>query len=234
VSQQRVTVLIPRREDGARRDEIWSYVKSRWAGWDLHEGHHTDGPFNRSAAINQASRSAGDWDVAVIADSDSFVGEDQLQVAIDGCWSDGRMWLAYTEYGYLDWPMSDRIMAGYTGDWLPGVEFTMTNTCSSMVVVRRDVWNQCRGFDEGFRGWGFEDIAFSHSAQTFGGGLSRAPGRCWHLKHLPSIERSPQQDTVNRLRAERYHAVAYDKPAMRALIDELRADDPSAVGQDGP
>lgn len=218
----KVAVLVPRRADGGRRDQVWDYIRAtRWDGYDLFEGHDDGEWFNRSAAINRAAKAAGDWDVAVIADADSFVGHEQLDVAIDGCLTYGKFWLGYSVFHYLTRDMSDRIMDGYVGDWEPGVRFTMHGTCSSMVIVRRDIWEQAHGFDEFFVGWGWEDVAFSHMAQTFGGGLARASGPCWHLWHPPSQERSPENDERLKARAERYHQAHGDTRAMTALLDEL-------------
>lgn len=219
----RVAVLVPRRDDGGRRDEVWRWVRDRWrsAGYEPVEGHDDAPAFNRSRAINRAAADAGDWDIAVIADSDSFVGWDQLDAGILGCARDGRMWLPYDRFSYLGRVMSDNIMRGHNGEWEPGVEWTLVGTCSSQVIVRRDVWDQCRGFDEGFQSWGMEDVAFSHAAQTFGGGLARVAGEVWHLWHPPSVERHAHSWEMKLARAERYHVAAYDRVAMRALVDEL-------------
>lgn len=216
-------VLVPRRSDGGRRDAVWDYVRQNRVphGWPIVEGHDPAPVFNRSRAINRAAADAGDWDIAVIADADSFVGPDQLTTAVEGCRADGRMWLAYDRFCYLGRLMSDQIMSGYTGDWHPGIEWTLHGTCSSMVVVRRDVWDATGGFDEGFESWGMEDVAFSHAAQTFGGGLARAEGTCWHLWHPPSIERDAHPWDQKVERAERYHAAAYDRDAMTALLADL-------------
>lgn len=218
----RVVVLVPRRADNGRRDQVWQYVKTRWLtehpDWPIYTGHHDEGPFNRSAAINQAARAAGEWDIAVIADSDSFVGAPQIDAAVKGCADNGQMWLAYDRFCYLNRKMSDSIMQGFQGAWEPGVEWWLPGTCSSMVVVRRDVWDQIGGFDEGFVGWGGEDVAFSHAAQTFGEGLSRVPGALWHLHH-PTAAHANHDDWAPRI--EKYHRASYDKKKMRQLLDTL-------------
>lgn len=225
----RVVVLIPRRADTGRRDQVWTWVKNRWGeevDWPVYEGHD-DGPgkFNRSLAINRASEKAGAWDVAVVADSDTFCGTDQLKEAVKGATeSDCGFWLAYDRYMYLTRKMSDEIMTGFQGCWEDGVEWSMTGTCSSMVVVRRSLWDEVQGFDPGFVGWGFEDVAFSHACQTFGGGLQRTPGPVWHLWHPSSPEnshRSPEWH-ANRDRMLRYGEVSYDQPKMRKLLAEIR------------
>jgi hypothetical protein len=222
----RAVVLVPRRSDGARRDKVWDWVRGRWQrehpSYTIYEGHHTEGKFNRSYAINCAAQAAGEWDVAIIADADTFCGPAQITDAVQGATTSGvEFWLAYDTYAYLSRAMSDQVMTGFLGNWYDGVEFTMTGTCSSMVVVTRRLWDEVGGFDPGFVGWGFEDVAFSHACQTFGGGLKRTPGHAWHLHHPSSPEnshRSPEW-TANRNRMIRYGDASYDRDAMRALID---------------
>lgn len=222
----RVAVLVPRRPDNGPRDEVWEWVKARWGHehptWHVIEGDHLDGMFNRAAAINHAARSA-DWDTAVIADADTFVAPAQIEAAVEGCQTDCEFWLAYDSFHYLGRSMSRKIMAGFDGWWKS--EFSMTNTCSSMVAVTRRLWDRVGGFDEGFVGWGFEDVAFSNACQTFGGGLRRVPGEAWHLWHPVSMENnhhSPEWN-ANRQRALRYGEAIYKPDAMDALLTELAA-----------
>jgi hypothetical protein len=220
-----VVVLVPRRADGGRRDQIWEYVRSRWTAehpaWRIVEGHHDEGLFNRSAAINAAAADAGDFDVAIIADSDSFVSAAQIDAAVARAVETGQMTLAYDRFTYLTHDMSNAVMAGFDGNWWTGSEWSMTGTCSSMVVVTRKLWDQVGGFDEGFVGWGAEDVGFSLAAQTFGSGLQRVPGDVWHLWHV-TADRDSSNPWAERL--ERYKPVAYDKPKMRALLKKLRAE----------
>jgi hypothetical protein len=222
-----VVALVPRRADGGRRDLVWRWVRARWErdhpDWPVYEGHHNDGPFNRSAAINRAAEAAGEWDVAVIIDADTFTPQAQVRRAVGVCSRRQRIGFAYHEYRYLDRAMSDLIMGGYEGDWHPGVEFTLTNSCSSCVVVPHRLWEQVGGFDEGFEGWGFEDVAFSLACQALGRGMDRTRGDVWHLHHRPSPEnshRSPEWQ-ANRARHLLYGDCDYDADKMRALLVEL-------------
>lgn len=222
----KVVVLVPRRADNGRRDDVWSYVRSRWADeqptFKVVEGLHDDGgPFNRSKAINAAAKKAGKWDVAIIADSDSFVGPPQIEAAVETAARTGQMTLAYDRFCYLNFEMSNQIMAGFNGNWYAGVEWTMPGTCSSMVVVPRKVWDQAEGFDEGFVGWGGDDIGASHKFQTFGNGLQRIPGEVWHLWHPPAVH--ADNDTWVP-RCERYAKASYNPDAMRALMADLKAE----------
>lgn len=222
-----VVVLVPRRsDDGGYRDRAWDWLALRWRhehpDWTVVEGHHVQGPFNRAKAINQAARSAGDWDTAVIADADTFTDPDQLRAAVDVA-ANGRITFAFDQYCYLSRDGSQAIQDGFRGSWEPFVEWTMAGTCSSMVVVNRRLWDEAGGFDEGFIGWGFEDIQFSISCQTYGGGTNRIPGRVWHLWHPPSNENNHRLPNWRKAlaRMKRYEAVDYDPDRLRALQDEL-------------
>jgi GT2 family glycosyltransferase len=222
----RLVALVPRRADGGRRDELWRYVEQRWH--DEHpeitifEGHHDHGSFNRSAALNEAAAAAGDWDLAVIMDADSFVGPRQLQRGVMEAVSSGQVVFPHEQFSYLSRKMSDRIMAGYRGDWSAGIEWELASTCSSCVIVRRDLWDEVGGFDEGFIGWGMEDVAFSLACQALRAGCQRLPGRVWHLHHQPTTG-AHHEFTANVERMRRYEACDYRAGPMRELLNELHA-----------
>lgn len=221
----KVAVLVPRRSDGGRRDQLWEFCRNRWAelhpDWPVVEGHHDDGPFNRSAALNQAATAAGDWDVAIVADSDSFVSVGQAVAAAETAHRLRQVTFAFDRYCYLSRAMSNQIMAGFVGDWTPGVEFTMQGTYSSMVAIPRPLWDRCGGADEGFVGWGGEDVALSLMLQTYGNGLQRVHGDVWHLWHPPAPH---THDDHWPDRVERYSKASYDVAKMDALLAELRAE----------
>ena len=65
-------IIVPYRPDNGQRDKLWRHVKRRLTleqpTWSIVEGRSPDGPFNRSAAINDAA--GCDWDTAVITDAD--------------------------------------------------------------------------------------------------------------------------------------------------------------------
>lgn len=242
-----VVVLVPRRADGGRRDESWEWLAKRWESewpdFTVVIGEHDDGgPFNRSAALNAAASAAGDWTVAVIADADSFVGADQVRAAVNTAARTGLMTIAFTRFCYLSDEGSRRVMAGYVGSWERLIRHKFTGGCSSMVAVRRDLWDTVGGFDERFCGWGEEDVAFSIACQTFGprrpgvpdaedirATFHRLPGDCWHLWH-PTQPNADIHDratykqgagyAANRELGARYIAAAHDTVAMSALITE--------------
>ena len=221
----KIVVLVPRRADNGRRDALWAYCRSRWTAehpaWKIVEGHHDDGPFNRSAAINAAAIKAGKFDVAIIADSDSFAGPDQTDEAVALAASSGQMVIAFEWWNALNEAMSDAVMGGFNGHWETGMIASVQGTCSSMLAIPRALWDEVGGFDAGMVGWGAEDVAFWRACEALGGGTQRVAGTCWHLWHA-SADRP--HIGANIARMERYGAAANDPVAMRALLAELKAE----------
>ena len=76
---------------------------------------------------------------------------------------------------------------------------------SSVVVVSRKQWDIIGGFDEQFRGWGFEDTAFAAAAETFGG-IIRMDGEVIHFWHPTAA------------RGQARHAVVVDQLGTRTGI----------------
>lgn len=223
-----IPMLVPRRPDGGRRDQLWQFCRAWWA--DKHpdlkpvEGHHLDGPFNRSTAINQAADMAGDWDVALIADSDVLCDPDQIDAAVTAARATGRLTLPFNRYLAMREPMTTRVLAGYDGAWTPGPELTMATHVSSLLVVPRQLWDRVGGFDERFVGWGHDDVAFAAACRVLGGGIDRIAGDVFHLWHPHSPERRGNPWlTASADMAKRYHA-ATDPAAMRRLVDERHPD----------
>lgn len=222
-----VRVAVPRRSDDGRRDDLWKFCRNWWADnhptLEVVEGHHVEGPFNRAAAINRAAD--GSWDVLVVADGDVIADPQQVTGAVERAATTGRMTLAYTHYAALNQQMTDRVLAGYDGDWAPGAKLRMTTHVSSIVAVPRTLWDKVAGFDERFVGWGYEDLAFAAACRVLGGGLERISGTVWHLWHPDSPERNRKSSGMRAgagLSARYLWAV--DPTAMEALIAE-RVDD---------
>lgn len=232
----RIVMLVPRRSDGGIRDESWAWIRRHWARSlpevEIFEGTHDDGgPFNRSAAINAAAAEAGAWDVAVIADADSFVGRELAVAAINKAALSGLFVIGHSRLNHLTEEGSAKIIGGWQGNWEPLIRFSMYDGCSSFVAVARDVWDAVGGFDEGFVGWGEEDIAFSLACQTLaprrGGrssGVVRMTGDCWHLWHPVQDTNDPDAEgyLANVERRQRYVEAAGRPAVMAALIEELR------------
>lgn len=222
----RTVVLVPRRDGQPDRDKVWAWCRAEWSrrhpDWPIFEGHHTaaEGLFNRSAAINRAAALAGDWDVAVIIDSDVLVDPDQMREAVRAALNTGAMAQPFTVRYDLSRLGSERVMAGTTRDWRRMTARTYTDSVSCIIVVPRGLWNATGGFDEAFRGWGFEDNAYACAAVTMSGlPIHRVPGDLFHLWHptAPEGKRGTPSHARNKARAALYHAAIGDPDAIRRL-----------------
>lgn len=185
-----LVVIVPYRRDGGHRDRLWRRLRDTyWRGSPLLlVGEHTEGPFNRSAAINAAARS-GEWSTAVIADADTWVDRSQLLDAVVLAERSGRLVAAFDSVVELNRPTTEAIVCGdlslahtdsFTADRVRTADL---ETQSSMLVVTRALFDAVGGFDDRFAGWGGEDNAFWKACAIMAGDPYRVRGPAWHLWH---------------------------------------------------
>lgn len=224
----KVVILVPRRAGMADRDRLWAFCRTWWVNdfkdWEIHEGEGPEGPFCRSHAINEAAVKAGDWDVAVIIDSDVLLDPTAVRAAVDLAAATGGMTLAYHRRILLAKSSTERILNGNRGNWdlLDRETKARFDACSSAVVVTRQLWDDVGGFDERFIGWGWEDVAFRVACETVSGRpLVKIASTCWHLHHLVSSGNNRKEATfqANKELGDRYSAARFDGPAMTAVTE---------------
>jgi hypothetical protein len=205
----KVVFLVPRRKDDGPRDRIWAYCRARWERLfpdvEVVEGHHDDGAFNRSAAINRAAELAdegGPWDIGIVIDADVVLSESQVRAAIETAAETGRVTWAHRRWRGVREDATRRILddrrdlgAELDRDELDLiVERTNPLSWSCCIAMPRAVFDDLGGFDERFEGWGFEDMAFQ-SVICGLYGYERIPGDVVHLWHPRSEERITPGET---------------------------------------
>jgi len=249
----RAVFLVPRRDDGGHRDRLWAYCRDRWERLfpevTVYEGHHDDGPFNRSAAINRAAELAdadGHWDLGIVIDSDVVLSRSQVQAAIDRAAETGRVTWGHRRWRGIREDATARIIADrkHLGPELDRdaldliVERTNPLSWSCCIVMPRAVFDDMGGFDERFEGWGFEDMAFQ-SVICGLYGWERIEGDVVHLWHPRSEERivpgqprlTATREYVTNARLGRRYMVAlrrdhelHDRGDMPASEEERQRD----------
>lgn len=226
MSDPRVVILVPRREGFADRDRTWVWTKAWWAkrfpDIPIVEGHHNVGLFNRAAALNTASKTAGEWDVALVIDADVICDPQHVRDAVAMAAAQGRIVVPFTVRHNMNQRGSQRIMEGETGPWERWIAQNFHDQHSSVIAVPRTVWETVGGFDETFAGWGMEDTAFALAAETLVGPLIHMEGEVWHLWHptAPEGHVGTPSAIANRARGARYQAAKGDADAIRAIIAE--------------
>lgn len=223
-----VPILVPRRADHAGRDRIWNTIRETvWRNLGIVEGHHVGpGPFNRSAALNDAASQAGDWQTAVIADADSIVSHEQLWAAIGLAERTQRLVFAHSLWVNIDaHEVADFLDAGAV-EWRDD-RAVYHHTVSSMLAVPRSVWDAVGGFDEAFVGYGYEDNAFARACRVLTGDPLRIFGPVYHLAHddspRPRMSALAARDVcvaANRARWIKYKT-AKTPEQIRALREAL-------------
>lgn len=216
----RVTVAIPYRGGQVDRELAFDYTRD-YLGKLLPTADHivvdTDHkPFNRAAARNAAVRQAGSG-IVIVCDADSIPERDAIEAAIEAA-SDGCLHLPYTVFQGLSREHTLRVlMQDYP---LAGGKVDLVSTWSvgGCIVIDHDAYFDAGGQDEGFVGWGGEDVAFFHACETLLGPHTRHDGTLFGLWHPSEMnKRSPQYRKMAQ-RQNRYRAARGNPDAMRELI----------------
>lgn len=212
----RAVILIPRRAGIRERDEAWAWCRARLEAtvpeFAIYEGHHDDGPFNRSAALNLAGRLAdedGRWDCAIVMDADVIISAAQIRAAVTTASRTEKVTWAFGWWAGMERRATAELLSGKrdpdeliaevdalyrAGTPNPRGHVPVPNpipdafekinpvSWSCCFVVPRAAWERLGGFDERFAGWGFEDMAFQSAACGLIG-WERLPGAVLHLWH---------------------------------------------------
>ena len=195
------------------RDRNWAYARRCWNdyGFDPVTAAGTLGLYQ---ARNQAADQAGDWDVAIFADSDIILGSSrQAHTAIEVAAETGEYVSCYDGFVYLDRQQTRVFTDGHTIHH-PAVHHGLWVGC---FAVRRDTWELLGGMDERFAGRKGQDVCFLHAAGTVAG-KRRIPGLVYHLWHpRPAVEQEGAPDLWAA-----YKGATGDKFAMMRLLFEAR------------
>lgn len=223
-----VVVLVPYRSDGGRRDELWEFtlgwLMKHHDSWAVITGDSPEGAFNRGAAINDAARRAGDWDVAIVHDADNIADPAMLKLAVERA-REGEKGCVFpfSTYLYLDEFSTNRLMA--ENNWFVCPERRQNRSQdwpvigkhhSGVQVLSREAYEQVGGFVE-LTGWGFEDSIMSVLLQTFTPGIEHLEGSALHLYHGNNSD--PERKTYGTVNQR----VLGDVMALSVVPEQLRA-----------
>lgn len=205
----RHVILVPWRGGDDRREWLYDMVRPWMAGfsWPIYEGD-SEGPWARAAACNRASETAGQWDFALVADTDTICDPDAIRRAM--------AWVADTRGGVR--PHGERRMLTQAGtlvycqrgwDALEPSHFAKQWAGGGLLVIHREAWEAVGGYDETYVGWGYEDTAMALNLLTKAS-WDRLPGRAVHLYH-PTKQNRPRRESLalyKRALADHAQAIA--------------------------
>lgn len=224
----KIVLLVPRRPDGGHRDRLWVFCRAAWErefpDFEIHEGLHLDGPFNRSAAVNAAAAAAGAWDLALVIDSDIVIDPELVRKGLDRAVATGRVVLPFDRRMMVTEAGTALVLDGHVGSWVRFARLDRyRDHASSCVVVPRAAWDAVGGFDDRFVGWGGEDDAFWAACDATAG-TERLPGQVWHLWHPSAAQTHTPLYRRNLALLSRYR---HDPAA--AIAERHNPTDPDAI-----
>jgi hypothetical protein len=227
----RAVILIPYRDGGDdRRAQLWDWTQFFLAqiGWPIVMGDGA-GEFSRSAAVNDAARRAGEWDVALIGDADTVQQPDAAWRGARAALQHGAC-VPWTHRIKLSEQGTDQLVrrgpSAVTWEQRDPRDPTRPWGGGGTICVARSAWDVVGGFDQRYSGYGNEDLAFLAAVETLciGNGAPREHGLLWHLWHRPhkAVGTRLAATPANQALWQRYREARWRPEAMRALIREAR------------
>lgn len=177
--------LVPWRGGDARREWCWDITRPSLEeiGFPIFEGDAPTKAWSRAAALNAASRAAGSWDVAFVADTDTIPEADAVHRAVTWVESTGGAARPHLDRYILSKAGTLRIARrGYAEIEPSDIEHSWPG--GGLLVLTREAWEAVGGYDESYVEWGFEDSQMNFSLLRHSR-WDRLPGRAWHLWHPP-------------------------------------------------
>ncbi|MGE5582411.1 MAG: glycosyltransferase family 2 protein [Bacillota bacterium] len=224
----KLSVLIPFKPDNGRRDLNMEYVRQRYQKLmpelELVICLDYSEPFCKGKAVNEAAKKAT-GEIFIVVDAD-VIFEPELIRKID-LYMHVHHWLQPFKVCYLlSQTASDQVM-----EQGPAAKITfgpnqaeaaeIVEAGPLMNVMTRECFEAVGGFDERFKGWGWEDIAFSRSLDTICGNHFRMDETIYHLWHPSSAKlNSPEYQNNCALFRYYYQAGLNGPEAMKKLIRE--------------
>lgn len=224
-AEPKVVIVVPWRAGDPDRERAWAWCLAWWEQfeWPIFQVNHpAPVPFNRSWCINEGARRAGDWDVLVAIDADVFEeNPEQVRHGVASCFETGKLVVPHLVGADLSLQGTRKLLTGRE-TWRGALAGRRDPCTSRVTIVRRDLFERVGGFDQRFRGWGHEDVAFWASTVPIRG-VDQFAGTCYHLWHNPSLRAArPTREWRDGAKlADRYLAAFRNGwPALQRILDE--------------
>lgn len=192
---ENISILIPFKSDGGQREKNWNWLKKRYEllmpNAELCIGDSDIEPYCRSAAINNAAKLATK-DIFIIADADMVFDINQIKTGIEML-SQHAWVIPFTITAFLTVEQTNSLLQKDPAIIMSNIDFAgcryFMNSVSEVNILPRKHFEKIGGFDERFKGWGFEDMAFQSAMDNLCGAFKRIEdAKVWHLYHPPASE----------------------------------------------
>src|SRR5690606_25078590 len=154
--------------------------------------------FSRAGSRNKGVREAAN-DIVVVCDADSIPQERPILEAIESAY-DNRLHLPYTHFLSLSREHSAKVLKNGARPLAGKPQFVSTNSVGGVLVMTKEAYFAVGGQDEGFEGWGGEDVAFAFACDVLLGPYVRHTGLLSVLWHKSRGVLRPKQYNTNIVR----------------------------------
>lgn len=227
---RKISILIPYKSDGEYRDRNLSWAKKRYEALmpnaELCIGTCDTEPFCKSLAVNNAAKLAT-RDIFIIADVDLTFDLKQIAKAILELTS--SIWIIpYTTLNYLTLEQTETLQQMKPSVAIGNINFTAykERNCKFIYgginIVPRKHFEKVGGFDERFKGWGYEDDAFQRSLDALCGPHKRIKTALWHMYHPPAPKSNHQKnkDLLNKFYGSKDSIIHYFSEKKSNLLNK--------------
>jgi hypothetical protein len=229
-----LSIVLPYRFKDARRERIFSWILKRYNSLFpeaeiIVSDSDEDKPFSRSQARNYGVDSVGSK-YMLMADADTMPFRPFIEAALTSLYKGSSWVLPYGVKGYfnLRHPYSDAVLAQSPDVFITPDKFEWIHQLESwagQIVMRTESFYEVNGYDERFKGWGYEDNAFQKAMDTIVGPVERIEAgwtaHLWHPEPLDERWRHPLFEQ-NQQRMHHYHKCYGDRIDMCKLVEGNR------------
>lgn len=196
----RFVILVPWRPSDDRRRLLWDWTRPYLEEFGPVFTGDSDGPWSRASACNRASKEAGQWDVALVADSDTIPEPGSIERAVAWVESTGGAARPHLDRYILN--PQGTLRFGQLGlEGLRPEDIDHSWPGGGLLVLTREAFETVGGYDESFVGWGYEDTAMTLALLRHSR-WDRLPGKAWHLWHQPGRASMRTRQKAQELYAE--------------------------------
>ena len=163
-------MLVPYRPDTERRERIFETTSRLWARHGCEVVVADDGLsgdlFSYARAANRA-RAMTDADILIVYNVDALPLPAASLKRLHHLLSSGTPWsVIFSGQQRFTMDQTFRLLAGEEPTDVGPAEGDVFAGREALLAVRADVWDDLRGMDERFIGWGPEDTAWHHVLRT--------------------------------------------------------------------
>lgn len=204
--------------------KMWQWNSATIGVPGIKPSYHTRGG-SRNYIVREAM--AAGADVVVLCDADTYPEQGALLQSIREAYVDGGLHFSFDRFRAFNERGTDLLLGGNPTGAYAELESECLGSLGGCMAIRPDEWARA-GWSPELEGWGFEDVIFAVQARTLLDHDNKwHPGQISHLWHPTTWKFGTPEYAHNIGVCKRFEAASWDKPAIRALIEEYNPRDAS-------